>query len=120
MSILNKINVKNVLVRDKLFLKSLYEGDTQKNKKILSVANDTELDTLLKYLHFLSNGEIDITKENFEKIQATKKLQILRKKVEKKIQVLRVIKSARSEKLKFLNIFQHIYPFLLYSLFNET
>lgn len=51
-------NVKSCLIRDKAFLKSLYEGNLLENRKILSVANDTELDTVLKYLHFLSNGQV--------------------------------------------------------------
>lgn len=54
---MNKENLKLCLVRDKTFLKSLYEGpDTIKNYKILNSADDTQLITLLKYLHFLANG----------------------------------------------------------------
>lgn len=58
---MNKENLKLCLVRDKTFLKSLYEGpDSVKNYKILSSADDIQLITLLKYLHFLANGKNDI------------------------------------------------------------
>ena len=51
--------MKSYLIRDKGFLKELYEGNNPlKNKKVLQSAEDSELNTLIKFLHFLSNGEI--------------------------------------------------------------
>lgn len=59
---MNKDNLKLCLLRDKTFLKSLYEGpDSLKNVKILISAEDTQLNTLLKYLHFLANGIYSIS-----------------------------------------------------------
>ena len=63
---MNKEQLKSYLIRDKGFLKQLYEGPNPlKNKKVLTCADDSELNTLIKYLHYLSNGEIKMKKECF-------------------------------------------------------
>ena len=113
--------MKTYLLRDKGFLKELYEGNNPlKNKKVLQTAEDTELNTLIKFLHFLSNGEIKMKKDNFKKVQETKKLSLLIKNVEKKSKVLSLVKGPRKEKLKFLNKLLNVYSFLLDCLFNES
>ena len=117
---MNKEQMKSYLVRDKGFLKQLYEGiNPQKNKKVLNTADDSELNTLIKYLHFLSNGEIRMKKECFKLIEQSNKLKILRKTVEKKSKLQNLLKNARVNKIKFLFQLVKIYPSLLYPLFNE-
>ena len=117
---MNKENVKALLLRDKGFLKQLYEGDDPfKNKRVLQAADDSELNTLIKFLHFLSTGEIKMKKENFQKIQEAHKLKLLTKSVEKKSRALTLIKGPRRDKIKFLNQLLRIYASLLDCLFNE-
>jgi hypothetical protein len=117
---MNKEQMKSYLIRDKGFLKQLYEGlDPKKNKKVLNNADDSELNTLIKYLHFLTNGEIKMKKECFKQIEESKKLKILRKTIEKKSKVQNFLKSSRINKIKFLFQLVNIYPALLYPLFNE-
>ena len=65
--------LKAMLVRDKGFLYSLYEGSNiLKNKRVLINANDSQLNTLLRYLHYIATGKIPVTKLNFEKIPHSK------------------------------------------------
>ena len=117
---LSKDILKSYLVRDKGFLKELYEvPDFNKRKKKLQSADDTELNTLIKLLHFLANGEIPMKKDNFQAIKDSKKLTLITKKVERKSSVVNLIKSSRVLKLKFLFQLIKIYSFLLYPLFNE-
>ncbi len=67
---MDKETLKNYLIRDKVFLRQLYEGqDKFKNNKILNFASDSKLNTLIKFLHFLCNGEIKIKRENFDILQ---------------------------------------------------
>lgn len=81
---MNQDQLKLLLTRDKVFLKRLYNGPNfMKNKLILSAAEDSELNTLIKYLHFVANGKITITKSNFEALQKAKKLKFVQSKVEK-------------------------------------
>ena len=64
---------KSYLQRDKLFLKELYESNSvAKSKNLLSFANDSQLTTLIKYIHFVANGEIKINKKNFDSLRKDK------------------------------------------------
>jgi hypothetical protein len=75
---------KSQLVRDKLFLKELYlSKSSSKSKRLLYFASDPEIATLLKYLHFVSNGEIKIKKANFEALR-NYHLNTIKKNFEKK------------------------------------
>jgi hypothetical protein len=117
---LSKDILKSCLIRDKGFLKELYqEPDFTKNRKTLQTADDSELNTLIKFLHFLSNGEIPMKKINFQAIKESKKQPYITKTVEKKSRVLILLKSPRIVKLKFLLQLTKIFSFLLYPLFNR-
>jgi hypothetical protein len=116
----NRENMKSLLIRDRGFLHELYEGPNPlKNNRVLRGASDTQLNTLIKFLHFLSNGEITMKKENFEIIEREKKIKLIKSKVEKKKNMNVLLKSERNEKLKFLNKLCNIYSALLSTLFNE-
>ncbi len=81
---MDKSLMKNYLVRDKGFLKELYSGkDLSRSKRILFTADDGQLNTLIKYLHFLANGEIEMKKQIFQIIEESKKLKLITAKVEK-------------------------------------
>jgi hypothetical protein len=113
--------VRLLLLRDKVFLRTLYTADTAYSaKKVLNGANDSQLNTLLKYLHFLSNGDIKIKKSNFDVITSHKKLHLIKKEVESKQALHRILLKDRSSKMLFLNKLAQVYNALLYSLFNEV
>jgi hypothetical protein len=116
----NRENMKNLLIRDKGFLRELFEGPNPlKNNRVLQGASDSQLNTLIKFLHFLSNGEITMKKENFEAIEKARKIKMIKANVEKKKNMNALIKSERKDKLKFLNKLCNIYDALLSTLFNE-
>lgn len=117
---LSKEQVKAYLIRDKGFLKELYKSPNElTRKRSLKNADDMKLNTLIKYLHFIANGEIKIKAENFKIIQESNKLKLITKTVEQKAKVLRLLKSARANKLQFLIKLNPILPPLLFALFNE-
>jgi hypothetical protein len=112
--------MRNLLLRDKVFLRTLYNSDNNLSaKRVLNGANDSQLNTLLKYLHFLANGEIKIKKSNFEIIESHKKLHLIKQQVESKKALRTILNKERPEKLQFLNKLSQIYNAILYSLFNE-
>jgi hypothetical protein len=78
---MNKEQVKECLVRDKGFLRELYENGNSayRIKQILFTSNDSKLTTLIKFLHFLANGEIPIKAENFDALKANKRLTFIKK-----------------------------------------
>ncbi len=117
---MDKKLMRSYLIRDKVFLKDLYTGDEPaKNKRLLYIADDGQLNTLIKYLHFLANGEIEIKKSIFEIIDKSKKLKLITRKVEHLKSTQTLVSGQRSQKLFFLNQLTDIYPALLYPLFNE-
>ena len=117
---MDKDTVKSQLVRDKEFLRQLYEATDQvKAKQILTFASDPQINTLIKFLHFLSTGEITIKKENFEEVSKARKIQVLKRFVETKPAVQKMLKAERRLKMNFLQKLSSVYPFLLHCLFNE-
>ena len=117
---MDRQTVKAQFVRDKEFLRELYQTpDTTKAKQIIVFANDGQLNTLIKFLHFLSTGEITILKANFEKIVQAKKLHFIKKHVEKKQSVNDLLRADRRTKILFLKKLLPIFPSLLFCLFNE-
>jgi hypothetical protein len=117
---LNREAMKNLLIRDKGFLRELFEGPNPlKNNRVLKGASDSQLNTLIKFLHFLANGEITMKKENFEIIEQAHKIKMIKGRVEKKKNMNYLLKSERKEKLKFLNKLCNVYNALLATLFNE-
>lgn len=116
---MNEEKLKPLLIRDKGFFRELYSGpNALKNKRILFSADDSKLNTLIKYLHFLTNGQIDIPEDQFEKIESSKKIKFIQKMVEKRTDLMNLLNKERSEKIKFLLKLSALYPHLLYPLFN--
>jgi hypothetical protein len=77
---MNKESVKQCLIRDKPFLRELYESHNSVNtKRIFQFGADLKLNTVIKFLHFLANGEIKIKKQNFDALISLKRLTFLKK-----------------------------------------
>ena len=118
---MNKELLRSYLIRDKAFLRELYESPNKLViNRILNVTSDIKLNTLIKFLHYLSNGEIPIKKKNFDLLQSEKKLKLIKRLVEKKSAVSKLLKAERETKLKFLKKLSSVYSPLLYCLFNQT
>ena len=116
---MNEENLKSLLIRDKQFLKSLFEtSNVFKNKHLVNTADDAHLDTLIKYLHFVTNGKIFINRQNFEVIRKTKKIKILQKFVESENSTLMLLNGTRRQKVQFLLKLTSVYVNLFYGLFN--
>ena len=116
---MNRESLKNFLIRDKEFLKELYQCDSAtRAKHILQFCSDSKLKTLLLYLHFVANGEIQIKKQNFERLES-RHIRLVKKKLESKAALRRLLQSERKEKLNDLNKLAGVFGFLLHSVFNR-
>lgn len=110
---------KAALMRDRLFLKELYESNSQANsKRLLTFANDSQIVTLIKYLNLLSNGVIKIKSDNFEALEK-RHLSAFKKHFERKAAMAKILQSDRKTKLKLLTKFCTVFPHLLAPLFKE-
>jgi len=111
---------KQVLIRDKEWLRDLYESDsTSKIKRFLNFASDAKLDTLIKFIHLLSNGVIKMTKTNFDRIEK-KYFHVIKKNFENKKSFKTLVASDRDLKLQKLNKLAPVLKFLLFTLFNRN
>ena len=111
---------KTQLIRDKLFLKELYQSNSlSKSKQILYFASDAEISTVLKYIHLVSNGEIKIKKANFEALKKHH-LAAIKKNFERKAKFLLILRLNRKDKIKILSKFAPVFSHLLAPLFNES
>lgn len=109
-----KENVRNLMIRDKLFLKALYEG-----QNILKTADDAQLHTVIKYLHFLANGEVKLKRDKFKALEDSKILHFIQMKLEKKQSIVKLIKESRITKLRILQKLMPYFKILLFPIFNQ-
>jgi hypothetical protein len=108
------------LIRDKGFLKSLFTEDSvSKKKRLLNGARDSQLLTLIYFLHYLSNGEVKMKKEHFNQIEKNK-ISLLKKKLESKQALTSMVSGDRKHIVFFLNKLCDRFHELLYPLFNEN
>lgn len=111
---------KQYLTRDKEFLRDIYMSESSYNtKRLLMFASDQKLNTLIKLLYFISNGEIRIRKADFEHFKKSQ-ISFMKKNFEKKTAILRNLKNDREKKLKLLQKLSPILNKLTYPLFNSS
>lgn len=72
-----KIQLRQYMLRDKSFLKSLYLSNALSNKTTLAFSERAQLLTLIKVLFFLSRGEIPLKKVHYQKLVKSKKRNLL-------------------------------------------
>jgi len=115
---MNQERFKQQLVRDREWLRSLYEADSvSKGNRFLTYSSDSQIDTLAKFFFFISNGEIKISKANFEKL-TKRQLSLIRKTFEAKSALRRFLASDRQTKVSKLRKLLPVMPELLFTLFN--
>jgi len=105
------LNVQN-------FLYKLYTNNPRVNSVTISNANDKELDTLIKVLHLICNGFIDLRKQDYQILKKSKRLNFLNKFLQRKDAYVQLLQSNRENKIQILRKFSALYNSLFYLLFN--
>jgi hypothetical protein len=104
------------MLKDKAFLLQLYNSKTKNEcRKILMLASDAAIKTLVKVLHCNVKGRIPPMKT----VRKAKKFSLLRKELGSKAKTILVLKACRTEQLEVVLQFNIIYHLLLDKLFNE-
>lgn len=113
----DKERLKSRLVRDKGFLRALYEGPNPlKNRRLILAATDTQLKTLIKVIFYICNGEISIDTADFQVIKK-RKLSFLKKNFEDQTKVNEILNKEIEFKRDLLLKLSTVYPNLLSTLF---
>lgn len=107
----------HLMLASKNFLAKLYESTPRQNCRVISLANENELNILIKILHLVCNGHIKVRKQDFTIIRKSKRLGLLKSKFEKKASLGCALNLSVKEKQHLLKKFCAIYPSILYFLF---
>jgi hypothetical protein len=111
--------MRDVILRDKSFLLSLFKNNIYQNKKQISGGANIHLNTLLKILHLIVNNEIPIEVSDANAIKKAKKLGLLKKKIKSQNDFTNLLESPAPTKVEFLLRFAGVYRHLLRSLFED-
>ena len=101
------------------FLYDLYTNNPRANSSKLTFANAKCLNTLIKVLHLICNGDITIRKVDHTALVKSRRFKTLRTHFENKKDYLQMLNASSEEKIKTLKFFVALYKNLLYTMFNE-
>lgn len=114
-----KLRIREFMLQEKSFLKSLYIGNPLSNRTSLSFATNLQLNLLIRVLSYVVRGYIPMKKVHFEALTKSKKRGLLQSRLSNIKSQNELIDAGREEKLKFLYNFLSSYCYMLYFIFNE-
>ena len=88
-----KLRLRECMIKEKLFLKSLYLGNPLSNRTCLSFATELQLNVLIRVLYNIVRGQIPIKKVHFEKLTKSRKRRVLQDRLQdvKKLNEVKLI-----------------------------
>lgn len=116
---IKKQKAKELFLRDKSFLKELYKAGALQIKSFLNYASDSQLKTLVYYIHFLASGLIPFKKSLFKILKRLDKIPFLHKHFSKVAVFRKFLKEDRKHKVSLLSKLQTVFRVLLQPLFKE-
>ena len=72
-----KLRLREIFIKEKLFLKKLYLGNPLSNRTALSFATILQLNVLIRILYHIVRGNIPMKKCHFETLIKSKKRRVL-------------------------------------------
>ena len=114
--------LRTYLMRDKEFLQSIFKSKSLlETCQILRNSDYTKLNTLIKYLHFYSTGEVYLEAQTYNQIlnEYSAVDNYLRRTLRDKKKTIILLKCPKATKLKFLFKLRKIYPYILYPVFDD-
>jgi len=114
---LDKVYLRNIMIRDKLFLLSLFQN---KQPSVLINASDLEMNTVIRVIHLIFNNEIELLEENYEALKKSKRLKILMQNFDLEKNFLQTLYLETESKRKLLKKFNSCYPYLFHSIFIKS
>ena len=61
------------MLKNKTFLLTLYKENRQKSKSQLNIAREFQLNLVLRILHFIANGDIDIRRVHYQRLKQARR-----------------------------------------------
>lgn len=113
---MDKPFLRHQILKHKSFFFQLYKEN--RVSKTLNHSTDESLDFLLKFLHLIVNGRVELHSSADELIAKSLREPKL-KLFESRIYLHKAVKKSREEKLKLLRQFAKLYPTFLHYVFNK-
>lgn len=117
--VLDLLYVKDQLLNNKPFLENLYKGSSKQNSRLLDRASELQIDILIKVLFLICDGEIHLTKENYESLKRARRLNFLKKHFNSSTQFYNTLSLPTEKKLTILKNFCAVYRELFFTFFNQ-
>lgn len=116
---LDLLYVKDQLLNNKPFLQDLYRGSSKQNSRLLDRASEHQIDIIIKVLFLICEGEIHLTKENYESLKRARRLNFMKKHFNSSNQLTTTLNLPTDKKLAILKNFCAVYRELFFTFFNE-
>jgi len=90
----DKIHLRHLMLRDKIFLYNLYEGKGSR----LNNASESQMNTLIRILHLILNDYIELREQHYKNVVRAKRLPALKCNFEKNSDFCKVLRLDVEEK----------------------
>jgi hypothetical protein len=107
---LDKVFMRNVLIRDKKFLLNLFKNEGN----VLGNANNFQMNTVIRVVHLIMNNEIELLEKNYKALKNSKRLKSLVQHFDSEKNFLKTLKLTSESKRQLLKKFSACYPYLLH------
>lgn len=115
---MSKNELRQILLKNRDFFHSLFQSNSNAEKRSLLLKSSVEqVDTLIKILFYIVQGEIPLKKSNFEALQKFNKLSVLHEKFNTLKKLNFMLSRDFKQKTSFLLKFTNFYKYLLHNLF---
>lgn len=111
---LDKVYMRNIMIRDKSFLISLFQN---KQPSVLLSASDLEMNTAVRIIHLILNNEIELSEENYKALKNSKRLKNMLQNFDSEKNFLKTLNLETELKRQLLRKFNACYPYLFHSIF---
>jgi len=120
MSILfDKVYFRDLLLRDKGFLNSLYKNESLSNREQIKGADDIHLNTVIQILYLIANNEIPVYEDDILQIKNARQFKLILKHFKSHKEFFKLLIGPRESKVKILSSLGGVYCHLFVSIFEE-
>ena len=109
----DKSELRRSMLLEKSYLYDLYSSNGLNVSTVLGSASMLQLNIVCKILHFISVGEIPLSKEAIQKLNSSKKANFLSKTFRERKKVREFVNGSRSIKIEVLTKISKFFPLLL-------
>lgn len=113
------LSISDLMLKNRVFLYCLYSESKHRTKQRLNVATSQQVKVLLHVIHHVSEGQIPLPKNHFNKLKRTRKLHLVNK-CQGTEDFKKLLSTEKEHQVAYLKGLWSLYPSLLHALFHHT